>query len=397
MALPRKILHLKNGSYEKCIVKRNALNRVLSMHLNGFFQEVYLVFFKTETDKQFDLNARCHIYDSAGTKTLFSRIGLKFVDTLLSEIKFLRLVYGLIRRNDISVITADEPFVTGLNAVIIGFLARKPTVIYNLADFDLFFKIGGQRNIPFLPRFVERFIEARVFKSACLVITDRKFYRDYVLRRGAPYGNCAFTRVTTDNFYFSAVPEKEFKKNAAWEGKKALFYFGRLHAEKKTDYLIRCLALIQERRPDAILLIAGEGPQSPLLKELSKTLGVEKSVFFLGSMNNQELVNIMSMSDILLATHAGYSLLEMALSGKPIIAFDFEWHNEFIENNVNGILVKDGDVRAMAAEALKLLSDKNRGLLLGRRAREKALCFHSPDDALYDEEKCYRFLLNRQV
>ncbi|HNX81531.1 MAG TPA: glycosyltransferase [Candidatus Omnitrophota bacterium] len=369
------------------------MNRVLAMHLNGLFQETFLVFFKTDTDRNFDLHAQCHIYDSSGVHTFFSKIGLKCIDTFLSELKLLSFVCTLIKNEGISVVTADEPFVTGLNACCISFLTGKPFVIYNLADFDLFFKIGGHRNIPFVPRCIERTLERFVLHNASMVITDRDFYRAYVLKRGARPQRCCSTRVTTDAFYYTASCEPGFRKEPAWEGKKILFYFGRLHPEKKTDHLIRCLAHITETRSDVVLIVAGEGAQLDELKKLSASLDVAENVFFLGNRNNQELVNLMSVSDILLATHAGYSLLEMALSGKPIIAFDYEWHSEFIENNVTGILVPDADSIAMAQAAVRLLSDSAISKQIGETAKEKARSFYNYPDALADEEKCFKRLL----
>jgi glycosyltransferase involved in cell wall biosynthesis len=390
-----RILHLKNGSYEQCIVKRNAVNRVLAMRLNGFFDKVNIIFFKADKDGRFDLSPGCSVSDISGFGPFFSKAGLKVIDSFLSEIRLIREARRLIKDNHINCITADEPFLTGLNSLILSFLTGRPAVIYNLADFELYYKTGGRRSMPYLPRAIERVIEKMVFKSAALVITDREFYRNYVIRRGALPERCKSTRTTTDPFYFSAAPDKDFKKDGAWAGKKILFYFGRLHPEKKTACLIRCLAKIKESRRDVILLMAGEGPHMPILKDLSRQLDVDKDVFFLGNKNNQELVNIMSVSDALLVTHAGYSLLEMALSGKPIIAFDYEWHSEFIENNVTGILVKDGDYHTMAGEVIKVLSDKGSSLDMGIRAKEKAVKFHHPEDAINDERACYEYLLGK--
>ncbi|MDD5431443.1 MAG: glycosyltransferase family 4 protein [Candidatus Omnitrophica bacterium] len=396
MSQKYKIIHLKNGAYEACIIKRNALNRVLSMHLNHLFEKVYIVFFKADSNKLINVGPDCTIFDISGFGSLFSKLKLKFLDSFFSEINLLTRAFKTIKENNISVITADEPFLTGLNAIILSFLTGKPAVIYNLADFELYYKTGGRRNMPYLPRKVELCIERIVFKKAAMVITDRKFYRDYVIRRGALPLKCKSIRTTTDSFYFTASPDKGFKREQSWEGKKILFYFGRLHLEKKIDCLVRCLALIKQKRSDVIMLLAGEGPHRLEVEELCQKLRIEQDVYFLGNKSSQDLVNIMSISDILIASHAGYSLLEMALSGKPIIAFDYEWHSEFIENNVNGILVKDGDYQSMAEEALKVLFNADIYLQMGLKAKEKALSFNHPVDSLNDERKCYEILLDKQ-
>jgi len=392
-----KILHLKNGDYEKCIIKRNALNRVLSMHLDHFFEQVYIVFFKCDNDKEIILKPDCTIFDIAGFGPLFSKVGLKFIDSFISEVRLILTALRIIKKQKVNFITADEPFLMGLNAVVLSFLTGNPAVIYNLADFELYYRMGGRRNIPYVPRFIELWIEKIVLKKASLVITDRKFYQDYVIRRGAAKEKCKSTRTTTDQFYFNASVSENFRKDKDWEGKKVLFYFGRLHREKLTGHLIKCLANIRRKRRDVILLIAGDGAYLPEMKYISKTIGVEKDVYFLGTKNAQELVDIMSISDVLLVTHAGYSLIEMALSGKPIVAFDYEWHSEFIKDGINGILVPNGDYEAMAEAVLGLLSEVELSGRLGANAREKALREHLPLDAIQDEAECYmNFVINNK-
>src|SRR5581483_1648507 len=59
------ILRLSQGSFEKSILARNCLNRVLSMDLDGYFDHVFLVFFKAYVDGTFCVSPRHTVVDVA--------------------------------------------------------------------------------------------------------------------------------------------------------------------------------------------------------------------------------------------------------------------------------------------------------------------------------------------
>ncbi len=58
---------------------------------------------------------------------------------------------------------------------------------------------------------------------------------------------------------------------------------GRLHEQKGLDVLVRALALVAERRPGVLALLAGDGPERATLDGLVADLGVGASVRLLGA------------------------------------------------------------------------------------------------------------------
>ena len=69
----------------------------------------------------------------------------------------------------------------------------------------------------------------------------------------------------------------------------------------------------------------------------------------------------------------GRALVEAALSGTPIVAYDVDWHSEFVSANVTGVLVASGDCEAMASAVLRMLDSPGDAITLGDRARRVAM------------------------
>ena len=97
-----------------------------------------------------------------------------------------------------------------------------------------------------------------------------------------------------------------------------------------------------------------------------------------GNRPQQWVAELLADADVILATIVGRALVESALSSTPIVAYDCEWHAEFITEGATGLLVPLGDTAAMGEGALALLSDSSRAAKIGSGARTHALEVMSP-------------------
>jgi glycosyltransferase involved in cell wall biosynthesis len=59
--------------------------------------------------------------------------------------------------------------------------------------------------------------------------------------------------------------------------------------------------------------------------------------------------------------------------GKPVVATNAGYVNFAIENNVNGILIEEGDVKGFSDAILKLASDREMRETYGTNGRKKAV------------------------
>jgi glycosyltransferase involved in cell wall biosynthesis len=62
-------------------------------------------------------------------------------------------------------------------------------------------------------------------------------------------------------------------------------------------------------------------------------------------------------------------LLEAQASGKPVVAFDIGGVNETVQNQETGLLVKQGNIEALAEALLKLLTNKEQREKMGSNGR----------------------------
>jgi glycosyltransferase involved in cell wall biosynthesis len=361
------------------------------MDLDGFFDTATLAFFKADADAVFPLDDRHEVVDVAVLPPGSGKLA-----ALRAEIGFIGRMRDLIRRRNIVAISANDPYLSGLNAMMLSRLTGVPYVIEVLSDYDLSYRVAARRAMPSLPsRWFEKRVERLVLSRADAVYGDREYYRQYALRSGARRERVRGVRAVTDPFYYSARPERLIDAYHPTNGRPVLFYAGRLSGEKYVTDLIEVLGGVRQRGADALLLVAGEGPDKDAMRKRSAELGLADHIVFLGNLASQSLFDVMCGATVLLATHAGYALIEMGLSATPIIAYDYEWHPEIVRNEDTGLLVPYRDSEAMASSAYGLIQKPARGKLLGARAREFCLTQHASRDARADERRIFEEIFAR--
>ena len=133
---------------------------------------------------------------------------------------------------------------------------------------------------------------------------------------------------------------------------------GRLHSQKRQDHLIRAFATIANK-VDVQLWLAGDGGQLDALQQLARELGVFDRIRFLGA--RSDLWNLMKSAEcfVLTSRYEGFGMVltEAMAAGCPVVSYDVDYGpREFINDGINGRLVRDGDVAALSAALLQQLS-----------------------------------------
>ena len=150
-----------------------------------------------------------------------------------------------------------------------------------------------------------------------------------------------------------------------------LLALGRLHANKGFDVLLHALAQL----PDAVLWLAGAGPEEPALKQLARELGLAERVRFLGW--RDDVAALFAASDLFVCPSRheplGNVVIEAWAHGVPVVAAAAQGPAALVRGGVSGLLVPTDDVGALAAAIRRALADADLRRALaaaGRRAYE---------------------------
>ncbi len=124
---------------------------------------------------------------------------------------------------------------------------------------------------------------------------------------------------------------------------------------------LRAFAQLHRRWPRARLTVAGRGPERAALERLSAELGVAQAVEFVGNVSLDEIRMLYARADLMLnasrVDNMPNALLEALASGLPIVSTRAGGIPYIVDDGHTALLVEIGDADAMAAAAIRVLSD----------------------------------------
>ncbi len=131
----------------------------------------------------------------------------------------------------------------------------------------------------------------------------------------------------------------------------------RLTGWKGVDGLIQALPAL----PDVGLVIVGDGPLYADLVALSRTLGVETRVCFVGMVPKEHVSAYLRACDIFVlnSTYEGmpHVILEAMAAGLPVVATAVGGSGEIIKDGVNGLLIPPGEPLSLQQALRRMLSN----------------------------------------
>ncbi|HEY2783634.1 MAG TPA: glycosyltransferase family 4 protein [Fimbriiglobus sp.] len=146
---------------------------------------------------------------------------------------------------------------------------------------------------------------------------------------------------------------------------------GRLSPEKGFDTLVTAAAPVIKDWPRVGFVLFGEGPQRAILDRRIRQLGLGNRFVMPGFV--PELDAVLPAADLVVLPSFSEGLpnvaLEAAAAGVPVVASAVGGVPEVVADGETGLLVPPGDADILAGQIVRLLTDHDRRVQLGRAAR----------------------------
>lgn len=188
------------------------------------------------------------------------------------------------------------------------------------------------------------------------------------------------------------VPLEDVRKNARRsslglpEDRLMILCPRRLVPKNGVVFAVRAMTHVVKSVPDALLVLAGDGPQRREIESTTRKLGLKNNVLIAGSIPHDRIEGFYSASDVVLIPSilssgveeaTSLSMLEGMACGKPVIVTNVGGLKETVVDGKTGIIVPDKDPEAIAAAAVRLWTDRSLANDLGVGARIQVERNHS--------------------
>lgn len=164
--------------------------------------------------------------------------------------------------------------------------------------------------------------------------------------------------------------------DSLFENRKNILACGRVHPQKGFEKLITAFSKIATSYPEWSIDICGymeEGEYSKKLQELIRQLGLQERIHFLGVRKDVDKVMQEHSVFCLSSQNEGFPnvLSEAMANGMACVSFDIvTGPSEIINDGLDGVIVEDQNIDALAEGLSMVLGDKNLRYSLGSHAIE---------------------------
>jgi len=210
---------------------------------------------------------------------------------------------------------------------------------------------------------------------ADLVTSDAVALSQEILRYGLPAERLLTVPLGVDAHLFSA-------EGRSWpECGLQLISTRHLLPNSSLETVLMALAQARQSLAGLHLRVIGKGPEGPHLQEMARQLGVDDAIAWQGAVDHDRLPSLLREADVYLALtlsdSTSVSLLEAMACGALPIVTDLPSNREWIEPEVNGLLVAPGDAAAATQAILRAVRDVD---LRQRAARHNAALINTRAD-----------------
>lgn len=280
---------------------------------------------------------------------------IKFSRTIFTSLKFWRLLFKNVKKND--VIHIFSPAMTGyifsaLPPLVVSKIYGKKTILnYHSGELAEHVNRWKRTALPTMRKFDE-------------IVVPSQFLVEVFAQFGLQAKEI-FNFIDTTKFVFR-------ERNPL----RPVFLSNRnFEAHYNVGCVLKAFQNIQKQIPEAELIVAGYGSEEAQLKNLASELELE-NVQFIGRVEQAAMPKIYNRADIFLNAsvidNMPLSFIEAFSCGLPIVSSDAGGIPYIVENGETGLLVEKNDCEALAMRAVELLEDNSLAQKIIRQAYDES-------------------------
>jgi L-malate glycosyltransferase len=173
-----------------------------------------------------------------------------------------------------------------------------------------------------------------------------------------------------------------------------VLFLGRLEAPKGVRYLVEAFASVRTEVPDAVLVLAGDGPERPWVEQRRRELDLDDSIQLRGHVPHEQTPQLLRECSLLcLPSHGepfGMVLLEAMAAGRPVVAVGAGGPRCLVDPERGGRLVNWADHLGLSVVLAELLKDKAKLINMGRFNRAQVDLRFNLDYVIGELESIYQ-------
>ncbi|MGB9748956.1 MAG: glycosyltransferase [Candidatus Woesearchaeota archaeon] len=374
----------------------------------GFFTETYrpvksgvvtsLIAFKQELESKKHkvyVFAPKHGHYKDREKNIIRFNGLKILNTDFS-LTFPMMSPKLRICKNLDVIHANHPVNTGLTALYVARLYKKPLIFTahsNYEDYDIYLNLFPKLSKKLIRTYIKSFLEFFDY-----IIVPSKRMRNHFLRMKLskpvviiPTGinlkefNLAKYKKSSTVLRNKIIADFRIKK-ADFKKTRILLYAGRLAKEKNLPLLLKLMKRIE--LDNVVLVIVGNGPEKDFLEDQIAKNDLQNRIrIYPATKDYKALIPYYKAADVFATPSKqeaqGLTILESMASETPVVCFKNFGTSDFMIDGFNGLVAKnDSDF----IRKIELLINDN-------ELRQKILSNAFKTAEKYSIEKCAKKLL----
>ena len=251
--------------------------------------------------------------------------------------RFLRDLWNLMKTHQYDIVHAHNMFNCGLSMLVAACAGVPVRVVHSHSALD-----DGNGMIKQVYEAVMRalILSCATDLVACGVKAGQRLFGKHAYERR---GNLILNGIDVQAFAFDCDNRDRIRKQLHAADRFILGHVGHLMEVKNQTFLLDLMPLVLERKPDALLLMLGEGEDRPMLEKEIRDMGLEDHVIMTGNVTN--VADYLSAMDVFVfpSLYEGtpLSILEVQANGLPCVISDGVPEDVFLTELIHPLSLQD--------------------------------------------------------